>query len=35
MEHQDETQGMLVSYVCDLMANQTETVVLCHDNFQV
>jgi len=35
MEHQNETQGMLISYVCDLMANQTETVVLCHDNFQV
>ena len=35
MEHQDETQGMLISYVCDLLASQTERVVLCSDKFQV
>jgi len=35
MEHQDEKQGVLILYVCDLMATQTETVVLYSDKFQV
>jgi hypothetical protein len=35
LEHQDKTQGLLITCVCDLLGSQTETVVLYSDKFQV